>query len=174
MADQKLIDTLNANAADEVNEKVNYDELTLEALLLLVATDKVGALEEKSRKELKELRQRQAQVTALHKLLKAINAATDSKGNLTMDDDLKEMLSHAAELGVEVDLEKGSYNRDEKDRLVENIRLTCDDLNTQNDMQIQAVSRLTNERYEAYQLARSILKPLHEDKINKARSVAGR
>jgi len=66
------------------------------------------------------------------------------------------------------------YSREERERLVENIRMACDDLNMENDMQIQTVTRLTNERYEAFQLARSIMKPLHEDKINKARALAGR
>ena len=49
-----------------------------------------------------------------------------------------------------------------------------EDLNTQNDMQLQTVTQLTNERYETYQMARAIMKPLDEDKKQKARSVAGR
>jgi hypothetical protein len=40
-------------------------------------------------------------------------------------------------------------------------------------MQIQTISRFTNERYETYQMARSILRPLHEDKQRKAREISG-
>jgi len=68
--------------------------------------------------------------------------------------------------------DKFKYNKDERDRLVENIRMTIEDLNVKNDMQLQTITRLTNERYESYQMARSILKPLHDDKINKAHAMA--
>ena len=67
-----------------------------------------------------------------------------------------------------------SFSREERDGSVENIRITADDINVMNDMQLQTISRLTNERYESYQMARSILKPLHDDKLRKAREISGK
>jgi len=178
MANEDVINALNTKAVgiDPSDGDPSGGNLSLEALLLLVTTDKVRSLEEKTKAELQELRQRQKEVTFLHKLLRTFNCVTDTKGgvDLSKHPELKELLTEAQGMGVEVDLNKNVYTKDERDRLVDTIRTVCDDLNVQNDMQIQTITRLTNERYEAFQLARSILKPLHEDKINKARSIAGR
>ena len=84
------------------------------------------------------------------------------------------MLKQARLLGAEIDEEKLKYNNEERERLIENIRMTIEDFNVQNEMQLQMVTRLTNERYESYQMARSILKPLHDDKMSKARAISGR
>jgi hypothetical protein len=84
------------------------------------------------------------------------------------------MLKQAKEYGVDLKDDKFKFNKEERERLIENIRLTIDDCNVLNDMQLQTITRLTTERYESYQLARSIMKPLHEDKTNKARAIAGR
>ncbi|MFQ5729195.1 MAG: hypothetical protein ACE5GN_02400, partial [Waddliaceae bacterium] len=129
----------------------------------------------KTDKELKELKERQAKVAELHKVLKAINAATDANGKIdcSKNDELKKLLKKAKELGADVKDDKFKYNKEERDRLVENVRMSIEDLNVQNDMQLQTVSRLTNERYESYQMARSILKPLHEAKISHARGIKG-
>lgn len=170
------IEALNDAATVEQTDGAPKEELTLEATTLLVTMEMISRLEAKTRNELTTLRERQAKVTFLHKLLKGINHITDDKGALDLTDhaDIIELLEQAVELGVDVDTTKTTYTTEERTRLVENIRMTCDDLNMQNDMQIQTVTRLTNERYEAFQMARSILKPLHDDKINKARSIAGR
>lgn len=180
MTNQQLSEVLRLRAegvddVDKTKDAQSPPDLTLEAMTLLICTNKVQALEEKTKKELQELRQRQNQVKYLHQLLKAINASTDAKGNLDLKgkEDLKKSLAEAKEMGIDVDLNKVSYTKEERDRLVENIRMSCEDLNTQNEMQLQTISRLTNERYEVYQMARAILKPLHEDKINKARAVGG-
>ena len=58
--------------------------------------------------------------------------------------------------------------------MLENLKMSCDDLNLQNDMQLQDLNQLMNERYEVYQMARAIMKPLHDDKVHKARSISGR
>jgi len=177
MTGQESVDTVGTKVAGtEAADESTNDSFTLEDLLLLVTTNKVSSLEEETKKELQGLRQRQRTVTFLHKLLRALNLAADSKGNLDLkkSEELQELLAEAKELGIEVDPSKMKYSREERERLVENIRMACDDLNMENDMQIQTVTRLTNERYEAFQLARSIMKPLHEDKINKARALAGR
>jgi len=168
------IENLNLKVSGTNGDDSDDKELSLEELSLLLCTDRVRMLEEKTRKEFTELKKRQSEVRFLHKLLKGINAATDSKGNLNLNDypDLQELLEQAREFGVDTPQDKTKFSREEKECLIENIRLTTDDLNIQNEMQIQSITRFTNERYESFQMARSILKPLHEDKINKARAIA--
>ncbi len=160
----------------QVAQSKNPKNLSLESLLLCLTTDRLHQLENDSRKELQELKERQQKVAFLHKLIKAINTATSPKGEFdcTQHPEISEMFKEAKALGVDIDENKLKYNEDERERLVENIRMTVEDLNIQNEMQLQLVSRLTNERYESYQMARSILKPLHDDKLNKARQISGK
>lgn len=151
-------------------------KVSVEATALLVGMKNITRLEQKVRDELKSLSERRNQVTTLHKLLKSLNSVTNDKGeaDLSKNPEIKEMLQQAKDLGLEVPAIKDKYTKDERTRLVENLRTTCDDLNIQNDMQVQTISRITNERHEAFQMMRGILKPAHEDKINKARAIAGR
>lgn len=174
MSDGK-IDEIITEAAKALGKKdIDPKNLSLEALILLINAERLKHLQDKTEKEFKSLKERQDKVAELHNILKAINAATNSKGELdvTNNEQLKGLLKKAKELGVEVK-DGNKFNRDERDRLVENIRMTVEDLNVQNDMQLQTISRLTNERYESYQMARSILKPLHDAKTSYARAMRG-
>lgn len=159
----------------ELNQPLNTD-LSLETLIMLIHTERLKTLKDQTASEFTELRERQAKVRQLHDSMKAINQATTPTGELNLKDkpELVQLLSKSKEHGAEVTEGKNKYNKDERDRLIENLRMTIEDLNVQNDMQLQTVQRLTNERYESFQLARSILKPLHDDKQNKARQMAGR
>ncbi len=165
-----LLDALDVNA-----EGIDYENLSLEALILLINTERLKHLQEKTEKEFKELRERQDKVKELHDILKAINAATkdDGKLDISKNEELQAKIERAKELGADIPDDKTKFNREERDRMVENIRMTIEDMNVQNDMQLQTISRLTNERYESYQMARSILKPLHEAKSSLARGIRG-
>lgn len=151
-----------------------YEGLSLEALVLLLNTERLAKIKDTTKKELDELRKRQSDVKKLHEAMRAINSATDDKGKLdfTSDAELQQHIQNARDLGVDIKEDKTSYSKDERDRLVENIRIAVDDLNIDNDLQIQTISRLTNERYESYQMARSILKPLSDAKQRMAREVS--
>lgn len=164
-----------ADAIEAINSGADTSQLSLESLALLVNTERLHHLENKITKEFTELKERQERVSSLHKLIRAINSATTNEEfDCTNNPDTQAMLAKAKEYGVEIKEGKFKYNKQERDRLIENIRLTVDDYNVLNDMQLQTVSRLMTERYESYQLARSIMKPLHEDKISKARAAGGR
>lgn len=154
----------------------NPYNMSLESLMLLVNAERLRYLHDKTHKEFTELKERQQQVSNLHKLQKGINNGTNDKGEFdcTSNKELQDLLKLAKDLGVDVKEGKFKYTAAEKDRLMENIRMTVEDLNVQNDMQMQTITNLNNERYESYQLARSIFKPLHDDKLNKARAIAGR
>lgn len=153
----------------------NSNNLSLESLTLLINMERLKRLESKIATEFIELKKRQDEVTFLHKLIKTINTATiNEELDCTNNEELKNLLAKAKEYGVDLKEGKFKYTKEERDRLIENIRITADDNNVLNDMQLQTITRLTTERYESYQLARSIMKPLHDDKTSKARAIAGR
>lgn len=166
--DTEEINEILANPA--VSDPKN---LSLEALVLLINTERLHHLHNKTHKEFTELKERQANVSRLHQLLKKINNNTTDNGEFDCSNhaELKELLSKAKELGIEIKDGKFKFTKGERDRLVENIRMTIEDLNVMNDMQLQTINRLTNERYESYQMARSILKPLHETKMQMAKGM---
>jgi hypothetical protein len=175
---QKPTAVLN-KALEEISESKNGGDpknLSLDALVLLLNTTRLNQLQTESQKELTELKKRQEQVSFLHNLIKSINKITSSSGELDISSntDLQALLSQAKDMGVDLDHTKHQYNKEERDRLIENVRMSVEDYNVQNEMQLQTVNRLTNERYESYQMARSILKPLHESKIQTARDIKGR
>lgn len=178
MAEQNEVADVINEAVSEVskNSPVDHKNLSLEALVLLLTTERLHKLEKDSRTQLNDLKTRQEKVSFLHKMMKTLNAGTDSKGELDLTSyaDLTEMLKKAKEIGVELDEGKFKYSNSERERLLENLRMTVEDLNVQNEMQLQMITRMTNERYESYQMARAILKPLHDDKLNKARNIGGR
>lgn len=171
----------NSIETEAVSQIVNGESpldssnLSLESIALLVNTERLHYLENKITKEFAELKKRQDEVALLHKLIKKINTATNKdEFDCTNNKELQDLLKKAKECGVDLQEGKYKYNKEEKDRLIENVRLTAEDNNVLNDMQLQTITRLTTERYESYQLARSIMKPLHEDKTSKARAAAGR
>ncbi|MCB1119198.1 MAG: hypothetical protein KDK65_04485 [Chlamydiia bacterium] len=157
-------------------KKNNKNQYGLQTLAQLLNSSRLDQLSKEAAKELKELRERQQQVRKLHEVLKAINAKTKADGTLdiTNDPELQQLLQEAKELGVNLDPSKTVYTKEERDRLNDNVRLTVEDLNIENEMQMQTVSRLNNERYESYMMAVRIMRPLHEANMNRAKAMAGR
>lgn len=175
MEDQPLNINEVINKPTETGNSSNSNHLSLESLALLINMERLKRLENKIATEFVELKKRQDEVSFLHKLIKTINTATvNEEFDCTNNQELKDLLAKAKECGVDLKEDKFKYTKEERERLIENIRITADDNNVLNDMQLQTITRLTTERYESYQLARSIMKPLHEDKTNKARAIAGR
>lgn len=175
MADDTTVNDVLTNAISALTSDETSGDMTLESVALLINAERLNYLENKIKHQFIELKARQDQVAFLHKLIKTINVATENGSfDCSKNPDLQQLLSRAKEHGVDIKDGKFSYNSDERERLIDNIRMTADDYNVLNDMQLQTVTRLTNERYESYQLARSIMKPLHDDKTNKARAMAGR
>lgn len=154
------------------SETHKHNHVSLETLTLLVNTSRLKDLHEKTDRELKELTERQGHVRSLQSLLKKMNMAQLDDGSLEISDkqEIQKLLMKAQEIGVDMKEQRHYYSKEEKERLIENIRMTMDDLNSRNDMQLQKINRITNERYESYQLARTILKPLHEAKMQSARA----
>lgn len=169
----KTSEVTNIEAA---GSDADFEDLSLESLILLINSERLKTLQDQTSAEFKELKERQEKVRKLHALLQALNKETNEKGeiDLSKKNEIMEQIKGLKEYDIPVKEDKTKYNKDERERLTESIKMSIEDLNVQNDMQLQKISRLTNERYESFQMARSILKPLHDDKLNKARALAGR
>lgn len=182
-------------AAIELSQELNVEQLT--HLLILSKVDKLKTDFAGKGRELKE---RQDKVRWIHDLMQSLNKRVNKEtGELDLthkkidektgelksghtaegDEELQALLHLRARLkdakdkGYEIKVQ-GKYDKDERERMLENLKMSCDDLNLQNDMQLQDLNQLMNERYEVYQMARAIMKPLHDDKVHKARSISGR
>lgn len=170
-------ESLKKIAVDELDTNNN---MTLETLAMLLNVARLKHLHKVTDAELTDVRKQQSQISTLHKLLKKVNGITDAAGGANFnkdgvpDADLQALISQARDIGAEVDPAKTVYTKEERDRFVENIRMTVEDLNVKNDMQLNTINRLTNERYESFQLLKTIFKPLHEANMQAARGAAGR
>lgn len=175
--------------------------LNIEQLAHLLVLNKLDKMKQDFTTKGMELKERQDKVRWLHDLMQRLNKRVSKEtGELDLthakidektgqlkegmsaegDTDLqallelRQMLKEAAtDRGYEIK-SQGKYNKDERERMTDNLKMVCDDLNLQNDLQLQDLNQLINERYEVYQMARAIMKPLHEDKVHKARSASGR
>jgi len=161
----------NIQGADAVS--ANCENENLETAITLFCIDQEEKCETEMKEKSKELQERQLKVKYLNDLLQIINNSLDEEGSLDLEskDDLQDMLKEAKEIGVDIS-DKTYFTEQEKDRLIENIRITCDGFNVENNMQIQDIQKLTTHRYEIFQLAKSIIKTLHEAKLNYARGMA--
>lgn len=175
MNNNNVVNNVLNNQIEANNISTDNSNLSLESLTLLINAERLKTLEGKITNGLLDIKSNQEQVAFLHKLIKAINTATvNGEFDCTDNADLKKLFKKAKDYGVDIQANKFKFNKDERELLIENIRMTADDINVLVDMKQQEVSRLITERYEAWQLARSVLKPLHEDKTDKSRAMAGR
>lgn len=160
-----------------------------------VFIEKLDQQQDNLKEEFGKLKASQNRARDINGLIRTINAATvDGELHCKDNAELKELLAKAAnpvpgttvpqgpngdnlvpELpGVELDPNKFDYTKEELERLLSNLRSSVDDLNVINDMQLQNLNRMVTNYYEIYQMMKSIMKPLHEDKIAKARAISGR
>lgn len=175
MTNQSLIEAIATEEVQSIQSSRDTKEISLESLSLLVHANRLKHLEKKVTNEFVELKKRQNQVASLHKLIKTINLAMNNgEFDCSNNPELQELLKIAKEYGVDLHDDKTKYNKEETERLIDNIRITSDDLNVLNEMQLQAISRLTTERYESYQMARALLRVHDDTKKSSARAIGGR
>ncbi|MBT3579017.1 MAG: hypothetical protein HN501_03400 [Waddliaceae bacterium] len=168
-----LLKTLQSKGV-EVAEDGDAD-FCIEDLALLVQAHRLKALEKTMKTKTDNIKEKQGNIKYLHSVLTKINNSLDKKDKLDIskNNDLKGMFGKAREMGVDIPKDKKVWTKDEKERLLDSIRTECEDLSSENQMSLQDTQALMNQRFETYELTKSILKPLHDDKINKARKMAG-
>lgn len=166
----------NIKASLSADAEIDTSKMSLETHAWYLNIVKVDDLENKILKESKELNERRERVKFLHGIIKGINNITNSNEGIDFSkhSELKQLIDEAVNYYNDlVDVKKMLYTKEEKERLLDNLRMTIDDLAVQNDVQMQTITRLDYARQEMFQMARSITKPLDEDKKGKARAIRG-
>lgn len=165
-----------------------FDNLSIQQILKLMILEKAHEVRKSMVEQAKELRERQVRIHFLHtlsqKLTQAIKdgaidfgeeyeqvlAAEQAKTQEEKDEENKnpsdltalQLLIRAKnDFGYDLQLEK-EYDKEYVPKLLDSVRTICDDLNMQNNLQSQDLSQLVNERYEIFQLARSMTKVIDE------------
>lgn len=89
--------------------------------------------------------------------------------------ELRALLTKARDVyNIEFTWPADEFSSDECETLISAITTTCTDHNLQNEMQMTDLNRSYQERLEILQMARALVKTLHDDKVHKARSSSGR
>lgn len=133
------------------------EEQSLETLLWMIRAGHLETLTKKSKEGFQKAAESQKVVAELYDCIKAINRATKGQDSLDIskDDALKTILKRANELECEIELEKMTYTKEERERLLENIRMTVDEKNTDNDLHIQEMTRNYTGQNEMFNLLKS-------------------
>lgn len=153
------------------------DDVVLDRIIFKFCMDAVGQIADKMDEQLKELNDGQKKVYYLQKFIKWINANTSADdASVTFDNsaEVQELLAKAKELGVMLDEGKLNYTSEERERLIENLHMTTDDLNTKNEALLRKSTRLEDIRHEMWQMANQLIKILQNTKTTIARNISGR
>jgi len=145
--------TLHNKTVKEINIMIELDGTLDFEKFEKIITDIRGDLDIKMANELADLESKDQTDPKIQLLIEQLPA----KYKPSFD-----FLSETLEMGTEIKKGGKLFTKDQKDRLVENIRKDMEDLSVQNDMQLNKVSRLNNETYECHQSARLMLKTIHD------------
>lgn len=139
------------------------------------ATDEEGGLNLTKSPEIQEYRQKAKELLlqADHLELEAQDLEKQGKKGeaKAKRDAALECRDVARAMGAEWN--KEILTKEEKDRLLENLRMTCDDVNTFIQLQTQTTNRLHNELHESLLLGRDIMKRIHEVLSLMAKGIRG-
>ncbi len=149
------------------------NELTLEECIKLVTYSRADYLSEKEKNELSQLLDRIKKIEELNKILSAINSATNESGELDIsnNEELKNQLERAKELGCDITEGKEKFNSNERERLVKNISSVKENFDNENRRQEMVISRLQKDIYLTYEMAITSSKRLNDAKSTIARNI---
>lgn len=157
--------------------------LTVNQLTLMIIYHKLDLCKLESVRKITEYQRRREAIQPYTKALDLLNKNATTDGiKLKQDDaktdeakaevgELRGLLEEFKKNGLAIDV-KDNYDAQDRDRLVENLKRGLEDLNVQNNMTLEGLQQSCNERYEAYQYARSIMKAGHDAGQQVARNIA--
>ncbi len=171
------IENVEAEKIDKIEDKENIKpSYSLETLALLVNKQRVDQLEDKLRTNFKDLKKRQEEIKGLQSLIRALNRATDDdeKLDFTENAELKELYI-AMDKRFELSLPQGTkFAGAARERVIDNIKMAVDERNLENDLLMNTIQQLNNERNESFQMANKIIKTLNDAKMRVTQALAGR
>lgn len=179
--DLRILDE-SAAAAEAEFKATSFDGLTLNQATLIVIYHKLDQVKTEYLRRITEYQKRREEIQEFTIALQLVNQqATDEGLVLPVDEgksdvvqnemSLRELLEKLKEKGCPLTL-KDKYDVRERDNLIENLKHGLEDLSYQNNITMEHIQQAVNERYEAYQYARAIMKAGHEANQQVARNIA--
>lgn len=163
MKDQIQEDVVKVARTEAHN--IHDNQPSIESILIGVHNRNLKNIKDKSVKEYADVSRRQSEVTFLHKLIAAINAATGKNGDVDFESntDLNEMIEKAKKLGVKIpEGIQGKMTNNQRESFISSIRDTIKDETTLIEMIMQKITNLNYELHESYQWMRSHSKTLFD------------
>lgn len=157
--------TSSAPAIDPATESSKPKPPSLDQLLLEIISKAMNENEAETITKSLELKKGQAATAKVQNIMEQINLMKVEKGgSVTVTDDFLRLLEEAKnsipEGGPElhiVEPAKGkTYTKEEKEKLIENVRICIENLNTDNETLLQEVTQLRNTLLEILKMANDI------------------
>lgn len=157
--------------------------LTVKQLALLIVHHKLDHLKLSYLQKMLEWKENRAKIQDYTVVLSLINARVkDGKLQLEPSDSkeefkynlraqLEQLVKDGLILNIPAD---GLFDAQAREGLVTNLKGMLDGFNLNNNIVIEDLQQIMNERYEAYQYARGIMKPENDAGTQVARNIAGR
>ncbi len=170
---------LKDKVAEEVKDlKERHQRIRLMHRMLRAINDtkqENGGIDFSKSPELQEMRKQAKELSEQADKLLAEADKLEKEGKVQ---EAKELRDEASELkdvakAMGADASKNTYTKEEKEKLVENLRMTSEDIQTLNQLQTQTVSRLNNELHESLLIGRDIIKKVHEILSLMSRGIRG-
>lgn len=111
--------------------------------------------------KLKELKGEQGKVRELQKLQQLMTVVGD-EGDLAITDEMRSLIEKAEKYGAVIPKYEDKLTKEQRVDMVDRLRVTTENINQDNDMLLQAISRITNVAHEMYALARTLMRTGHE------------
>lgn len=174
----------------------------VEELAYMVTNERVKILQNRMEANLKELKQRLANVRALTDYMALLNSLTDANGQIDLlkdpdykqrldkiiaqleeapltfpNEDPKELPEGGRKLCFDIPKDNNGqyqtlFSTEERERLLEAVQNKTKNLTFDNHMQMQETARLASEKTDIYQCLKMAIDPIHRAKITCARAIA--
>lgn len=145
---------------DVGNEPTKQKQLSLGRLIYLLALRRQDELVQKSKDGMLEIQEKNRNMAKVNSAMQAINALDHGDLDLKTQPDILEALKQAKEAGAQIDLSKTTYTAEQRNRLLDNLRLTTDSLGMQTQTEMQQAN-LISQVYENFTLAKPIISEEH-------------
>lgn len=162
----------------------------IEVLAELIARYKALQLERDGYAKKEMWQDKQTDIRELHAILQGINNDVDKDGKLVLKPELRELLlkadakyreKHKATADdkdkrviPEVKEAGKTYDKDDLERLKDNVTMELDSLNHENELVLHELIHVYNERQETWQLARAMMTSVDQVKKRISGNMAGR
>jgi hypothetical protein len=139
------------------------DTCSLQWLSYAISQEAISGNISTQRDELTKLKEEQDKVRAMQELQQAIAVVGDDNSSISITPNLQTSLDKAKENGANIpEYKDGIITKEQRIDLQDRLRVAIENKNQDNDLRLQAISRITNVLHEMYALMRTIMRTQHD------------